>query len=94
MLPQRNVAIRRVFASDDVRRQNPPVLPDFQRRIGISPPHFSLPDRPFDTRRRRTSFQAEAAPLGRGVACDAAGRAGSLRGPRRVFLCAHGPEAC
>ena len=88
MLPERNVAIRRVFASDDVRRQNPPVLPDFPRRIGISPPHFSLPNRPFDTRRRRTSFHAEAAPLGRGVACDAAGRAGSLRGPRRVFLCA------
>jgi hypothetical protein len=42
----------------------------------------------FDSRSPGTNFHVEAIPLGRGLACDAAGRAGSLRGPRRVFLCA------
>jgi len=93
MLPQRNVANRRVFASDDVRRRKPPVFQQFSRQIGNLPPNRLLPGGSFDSHRPGTSFQVEAAPLGRGVARDAAGRAGSLWGPRRVFLCAEGDLA-
>ena len=85
MLPQSNVAHRRVFAAHDVRRQNPPVLPHFLRKIGIPPTLRQLPNRSFDSRRLGTSFHVEAAPLGRDAARDAAGRAGSLRGPAASF---------
>jgi hypothetical protein len=42
--------------------------------------------KPFDMRVTRIRFQVMRRFLGRGAAHDAAGRAGSLRGPRRVFF--------
>ena len=71
-----------------IRYRNRVISPLFLPQNRNLPPNRPLPNGTFDTRWPGTSFQVEAAPLGRGVACDAAGRAGSLRGPRRVFLCA------
>lgn len=65
----------------------------FQRQIANLSTNPQASQSSFDTRRPGTSFHAEAVPLGRGAACDAAGRAGSLRGPRRVFLCARTEDA-
>jgi hypothetical protein len=54
----------------------------------ISSPTTSRQNTSFDSRSPGTRFHAEAVPLGRGAARDAAGRAGSLRGPAASFLCA------
>ena len=93
MMPQRNLAAFPAWNLDHARRQIPSISGRFPRRIGTFAPDRGLPNHSFDTRRTGTRFQLEAVPLGRGTARDAAGRAGSLRGPRRVFLCADSDRA-
>jgi hypothetical protein len=94
VFPERNLASARLSIRGHARRRNPPIFRHFQPQISHVPRNWPPPSGPFDTRRPGIRFQVEAAPLGRGVACDAAGRAGSLRGPRRVFLRAHRPTEC
>jgi hypothetical protein len=56
----------------------------FSTNANFLPSHS--PSKPlFDSRSPGTRFHAEAVPLGRGAARDAAGRAGSLRGPAASF---------
>jgi hypothetical protein len=85
MMPQRNLVRFPAWNLDHARRQIPPISGRFARTIGTFPPDRRLPNHSFDTRRAGTRFQLEAAPLGRGAARDAAGRAGSLRGPAASF---------
>jgi len=85
MMPQRNLTAVAAWNRDHVRRQIPPILGRFPRRIGTFPLHRGLLKHVFDTRPPGTKFQLEAVPLGRGAARDAAGRAGSLRGPAASF---------
>jgi hypothetical protein len=79
---------RFVWPARYARSEESHFSPGSVRQIATSHPRAADSRPAFDTRRPRIRFHLEAAPLGRGVACDAAGRAGSLRGPRRVFLCA------
>jgi hypothetical protein len=82
---------RSMFNSGHARRVNTPESSGNPCQVGDWPAARPLRSCWFDSRRPGIRFQVEAAPLGRGVARDAAGRAGSLRGPRRVFLCADRP---
>jgi len=88
MLPRHNHTTRRMWGKSHARRQIPPFSGRFPRKIGIVPPSRLSPNRSFDTRRPGTSFQVKPRLWGEAWHRDAAGRAGSLRGPRRVFLCA------
>jgi hypothetical protein len=93
MLPRINHGARHLSNSGHAGRHNPAVSRQFPRQIRILPPNHPSPNRPFDSRPAGTRFHVEAVPLGRGAARDAAGRAGSLRGPAASFLCADGDLA-
>ena len=88
MLLQHNITRDRRRPAATSGAKSPLFLPRNSGQLHHSTPRQGWPTAAFDTRRNGIRFQVEAAPLGRGAARDAAGRAGSLRGPRRVFLCA------
>jgi hypothetical protein len=88
MLPELTITRIRRRPAATSGAKNHPFLPKNPGQFAHPAPPPARPTAPFDTRRTGIRFQVEAASLGRGAARDAAGRAGSLRGPRRVFLCA------
>jgi len=74
--------------TDHARRQIPSICRRLSRQIGHLSPKPSPDWSSFDSCRSGTRFHSRPRLWGEAWHRDAAGRAGSLRGPRRVFLCA------